>query len=286
MADHLVIGILIGMASGILALIVISALTLRQLDSVRRIEATRVHRALMDLQRSVRQDIAAARREFETLTRDARDESADGARALRDEITGGLKGASDAFARGLAELASIQQRRSDALAERLSGLTEAAVTALGDHPMPAVTRLAEAQERQLGGLAAELQNLANDTRALLDQRLRQVQAENRDRLEQLRGEGLGHARDLRNEVVEALRAHTDTIGARMDAFARAAIDETLERTLEHRLGEHFTLVSERLQLVSDRLEEVAFVAARGKRKRMAEDRNGHGTVEAPPVLSS
>ena len=108
MADHLLIGILIGMASGIVALIVISALTLRRFDVTGRLATARLHRAVIELQRSaeraerdVREDIAATRRELETATRDSRDEAAHGARALRDEITGGLKGVSDSLARGL-----------------------------------------------------------------------------------------------------------------------------------------------------------------------------------------
>ena len=52
MADHLVIGILIGMVSGIVALLLISALTLRRLDVAWSVEIARMQRVLTELQRA------------------------------------------------------------------------------------------------------------------------------------------------------------------------------------------------------------------------------------------
>ena len=262
MAEHALIGILVGMASGIAALLVISALTLRRFDVARRLETARLHRALAEMQKAseraeecVRQDLAVTHHEIEAATRDARDEAADSARALRDEITGGLKGVSDALARGVGELSRLQVEQTDVLAERLSGLTEAAVGALRDHPMPTLSHLAEAQEQQLGALAAELRGLADvidgrlaDTRSQLDERLQQLENDQRDSLEQLRAEAVGHAKDLRNDMLESLRAQVELL--------RTSVDEKLESTLERRLEENFTLVGERLRLVSERLEQV------------------------------
>jgi DNA anti-recombination protein RmuC len=262
MADHLLIGILIGMASGIVALIVISALTLRRFDVARRVDAARVHRALADLQRigeraerSLLHDLAVTRQELEAATRDARDESADGARALRDEITGGLKGVNDSFVRGLEELARLQKGQTDALTQRLGQLTDSAVGTLRDHPMPALSQLAETQARELGVLAAELRSLADvidgrldATRSALDERLRQIGAEHREGLEHARAAAVGHAKDLRNEMLESLKAQLEQV--------RTTVDEKLERTVERRIDESFTLVGERLQLVSERLEQV------------------------------
>jgi DNA recombination protein RmuC len=262
MADHLLIGILIGMASGIVALLVISALTLRRFDVTGRLATARLHRAVIELQRSaeraerdVREDIAATRRELETATRDSRDEAAHGARALRDEITGGLKGVSDSLGRGLTELTHLQQGQTDVLSGRLVELTDAAAGALRDHPLPALSSLAEAQERQLGALAAELRGLADvldtsldDVRSQIDERLHQLQTDHRDSLDQVRAEAVGHAKDLRNDMLESLRMQIEQI--------RMTVDEKIETTLERRVEESFTLVSERLQLVSERLEQV------------------------------
>jgi DNA recombination protein RmuC len=269
MAEHLLIGILIGMGSGIIALIVISALTLRRFDTAGAIETARVHRALAELQRSseqteqrLRAELAATRRELEAVTRDSRDESALSARALRDEITGGLKGVSDAFGRGLdetlrgqTELARLQKAQTETLAERMAALTESAIAALRDHPMPTLSHLAEAQERQLAAVAAELRGLADvmdmrldEARGQLDEGLRAIQADHRDSLDHVRAEAVGHAKDLRNELVESLRAQLDDI--------RSSMDARLESTLESRIEESFTLVGERLQLVGERLEQV------------------------------
>jgi DNA recombination protein RmuC len=243
-ADHLLIGILIGVVCGIAALLVVSVVTLRRFDLEWRTENARVQRALAELQKSwersdldLRDEIATTRQELEIATRDARDEASSSAGALRDEIAGGLKGV------------------SDGLAQRLSALTTSAVGALRDHPLPALTKLADSQEQRLNVLAAELQSLAgvvdarlDDVRALIGERLRQIQADHRDGLEQQRTEAIGHAKDLRNEMVESAKLHLEQV--------RAIVDENLETTVERRLGERFRMVSERLELVSERLEQV------------------------------
>jgi DNA recombination protein RmuC len=262
MAEHLLIGILIGMASGIVALIVISAFTLRRFEVDRATEASRLYRVVADLQRSCEQieqsmaeDVAGTRRELETALRDARDESAHSARALRDEITGGLRGVQDVFGRGLGELTRLEKTQTDALAARFTELTATAVDALRDHPMPPLSHLAEAQERQLAAVAAELRGLAEvmdvrlaEARSQIDEGLGQIQADHRDNLEHARAEAVGHAKDLRNDLMESLKAQIEEI--------RSSVDQQLESTLERRIEERFTAVSERLQLVSERLEQV------------------------------
>jgi DNA recombination protein RmuC len=247
------------------ALAVISGVTLRRFDVARAADAARVQRALTDMQelqrawerteRNVREDIAATRRELEAATRDARDESAHSARALRDEITGGLRGVTDAFVRGLEELTRLQKGQTDTLAQHVAHLTDAAVGGLRDHPLPALSHLAEAQERQLAAVAAELRGLADvmdtrldEARGQLDEGLRHIQADHRDNLDHVRAEAVGHAKDLQSELVESLKAQLEDI--------HSSVDQKLDSTLERRLEESFTLVSERLQLVSERLEQV------------------------------
>jgi len=243
-ADHLLIGILIGVVCGIAAVLVISIVTLRRIDLEWRAENARLQRALTSLQasverseRGVRDDVEVTRQELELASRDARDEASSSAGALRDEIAGGLRGV------------------SEGLAQRLTMLTDTAVHALRDHPMPALTKLAQAQEQQLGLLTAELQSLAglidarlDDVRVILADRLRQIEADHREGLDQQRAQSVGHAKDLHNEMVESAKLHLEQI--------RAIVDENLESTLERRLGERFRLVSERLELVSERLEQV------------------------------
>jgi DNA recombination protein RmuC len=217
MTDHLLIGTLIGIVSGTIALIVIAVVTLRRFELAQQIEPRRLQRALAELQRaseqterSLRDDLAAARRELETAARESRDESSAVARALRDEIAGGLRDVSDAFARGLGEVRGLQE---------------------------------------LGEVCA-----------LLEERLGRIQAESRDSLDQWRADTTTDAKNLRNDMLESLRAHTD---AKLDGI------------VEQRLGESFSVVGRRLELVSERLEQVqrglgdvqSFAAALGNIQR-------------------
>ena len=75
MADHLLIGILIGVVCGIAALLVVSVVTLRRFDLEWRTENARVQRALAELQKSwertdldLRDEIATTRQELEIAT--------------------------------------------------------------------------------------------------------------------------------------------------------------------------------------------------------------------------
>jgi DNA recombination protein RmuC len=282
-ADHLLIGILIGVVCGIAALLVMSVVTLRRFDLEWRTENARMQRALTDLHKSwartelgLRDQIETTRQELELATRDARDEASSSAGALRDEIAGGLKGV------------------SDGLAQRLTTLTSSAVDALCDHPMPALTKLADAQEEHLRVLAVELQSLAgtvdiqlDDVRSLLGERLQQMQADHRDGLEQQQAEAIGHAKDLRNEMVESAKLHLEQV--------RVIVAENLETTLERRLGDRFRLVTERLELVSERLEQVhrglqSFATGVGDlqralvRVRLGGTRMVHQAVESAPAI--
>ncbi len=280
MADHLVIGILIGVAAGIAALVVISVVTLHRLDAARHGESVRLHRALADLQRTVRQELGTVRRDLEAAAR-FRERHAE---ALADRVVGLTDGAvaalrdhplpaltdlaaaqerhvtalADELARmsevlaadaaghaqdlaairrDLEAAARLQEQHAQALTDRVAGLTDGAVAALRDHPLPALTDLAAAQERHLTALADELARMS----------------------EVLTADAAGHAKDLRNELLEALKVTLDEFRAAHAAQleqVRVAVDERLESTLERRLGESFRVVSERLEIVSDRLDHV------------------------------
>jgi DNA anti-recombination protein RmuC len=208
MTDHLLLGILIGMASGIAALIVVSAVTLHRFEAARA-EGARVHRALADLHASWER----------------------------------------------CELAVRQERQTDILAGRLGQLTEPVLGALRAHPMSTLSAMAEAQERRFSAVTAELKGLGDivdarleDVCTRLDEQVRQMQIETRERLDHLRAETLGHAKDLQNDVLESLRAHTEQV--------RIAIDERLQGALTQRLGENVGVGGDRLERVSDRLEQV------------------------------
>ena len=123
-------------------------------------------------------------------------------------------------------------------------------------------------------------------------RLRQIQADHRDGLEQQRAEAIGHAKDLRNEMVESAKLHLEQV--------RSIVDENLETTLERRLGDRFRLVTERLELVSERLEQVhrglgevqSFATGVGDlqralvRVRLGGTRTVHQAVESASVIGA
>jgi hypothetical protein len=179
-ADHLLIGILVGLGSGIVALIVIGATTLHRFDTARKADSVRLHRTLGDLHRTIRVEMATVRRD-------------------------------------LADVAAAQERHVEALAGRLATLTGEAVTALREHPLPALAHLAELQEHRLTALAGELARLS----------------------EVMAADAAGHAKDLRNELLESLRMTLDEFRAAHAAQVeqvRAAVDENLERTIERRVG--------------------------------------------------
>ena len=170
---------------------------------------------------------------------------------------------------------------SDGLAQRLTTLTSSAVGALRDHPMPALTKLAEAQEQHLRGWPPSCKawpgpSMPSSTTCdrSWGTRLRQMQADHQDGLEQQRAQAIGHAKDLRNEMVESTKLHLEQV--------RTIVDENLETTLERRLGERFRLVTERLELVSERLEQVhrglGEVQSLRHRRRRSAARPGPGTA--------
>ena len=106
MADNLALGILIGIASGIAALIVIAAVTLRRFDAARHTESVRLQRTLADLQRTVRQELSALRRDFDAST-------------------------------------GAQERQVDALTDRMAGLADGAVASVREDVLAAAKRQSE-----------------------------------------------------------------------------------------------------------------------------------------------
>lgn len=244
MTDHLVLGILIWIAAGIAALIVIAVVTLHRSDLKRHDESLRVQRMFTDHQRTVRQDLGIIRQHLDAAAslqeRQAQalaDRQERQAEALARRLHEHAEFLADRQEQQADALAGRQAQQAEALAQRMSGLTDEAVTALRDHPLPALAQLATTQEQHLTTIAGELTRLA----------------------EVLASDAAGHAKDLRNELLESLKLTLDEFRASHAAQVeqvRAAVDEKLESTVERRLGESFRLVSERLQVVSDRLDHV------------------------------
>jgi DNA recombination protein RmuC len=296
--DHLVLGILIWIGSGIAALIVLSVVTLRRADLKRHDESLRVQRMLADFQRTVRQELTIIRQHLNTaagLHERQAEALAERQERQAEALAERQERQAEALARRLEEqaaaLADRQERQAHALAGRqahqaellgqhMKEFTDDAVTALRDHPLPALAQLAATQEQQLASMAGELTRLA----------------------EVLASDAAGHAKDLRNELLESLKLTLDEFRAAHAAQleqVRAAVDEKLETTVEQRLGESFRLVSERLHVVSDRLDHVhrglgevqAFAAGLGHLQRavatvrLGGNKTDKGSEAAAPARS-
>ncbi|GAB6050340.1 DNA recombination protein RmuC [Hydrogenophilus islandicus] len=147
----------------------------------------------------------------------------------------------NAHAAALARLEGSLQTGASAQEARLSGLTqtttqvlEAMTTALREqlesNSLQLKHQLAIIQEgviQQLAAMNQSSQQLAEQLRATLNERLAAIQADNAARLEEM----------------------------------RKTVDEKLHATLEQRLGQSFQLVSERLELVHRGLGEMQTLAA-------------------------
>ena len=132
MADNLALGILIGIASGIAALIVIAAVTLRRFDAARHTESVRLQRTLADLQRTVRQELSALRRDFDAST-GAQERQVD---ALTDRMAGLADGAVASVREDVLAAAKRQSEHAETLAERLAGFGDGAVATLRQPARP------------------------------------------------------------------------------------------------------------------------------------------------------
>ena len=120
-------------------------------------------------------------------------------------------------------------------------------------PVREDTRIAAAESR------VQVQELARSLHAFNETLVRSVTEHGRTQredLERVRGqiETLGQANEARLEAVR------NTVDNRLRAM-QSTVDEKLQETLERRLGESFTRVSERLELVHQRLGEMKSLAA-------------------------
>jgi DNA anti-recombination protein RmuC len=131
MTDHLLLGILIGMASGIAALIVVSAVTLHRFEAARA-EGARVHRALADLHASWERGELAGRQT---------DILAERLGQLTEPVLGALRAHPMS---ALSAMAEAQERRFSAVTAELKGLGDVVDARLDD----VCTRLDE-QVRQM-----------------------------------------------------------------------------------------------------------------------------------------
>ncbi|CAG9198734.1 DNA recombination protein RmuC homolog [Paraburkholderia tropica] len=180
-------------------------------------------------------------RAAERIERELRNEIARTAQTSRSEFGGGFAQVQQALAAHLTSIATVQNGQIDGFAQQLVKLTESNAQQLDAVRQSLHVQAQQAREEQatalrhfgtvLGQQLAQLTE-ANDrrfaeVRATLEQRLKDIEANNAAKLEEM----------------------------------RRTVDEKLHATLEQRLGESFKLVSDRLEQVHRGLGEMQTLAA-------------------------
>ncbi|WP_027817322.1 DNA recombination protein RmuC [Paraburkholderia bannensis] len=180
-------------------------------------------------------------RAAERVERELRNEIARTAQASRSEFGGGFAQVQQALAAHLTSIATVQNSQLDSFAQQLAKLTETNAQQLDAVRQSQQVQAQQARDEQgaalrhfgtlLGQQVAQLIE-ANDrrlteVRATLEQRLKDIEANNAAKLEEM----------------------------------RRTVDEKLHATLEQRLGESFKLVSDRLEQVHRGLGEMQTLAA-------------------------
>ncbi len=180
-------------------------------------------------------------RAYERLERELRGEIAETSRLSRVELGGGFAQFQQTLAAQLTSVATVQNQQIDSFAARLAQLIDTNAKQLDAMRESLQRQALEAREEQGATLkrfgdtlSQQLALLmeANDrrfaeVRATLEQRLKDIEANNATKLEEM----------------------------------RRTVDEKLHATLEQRLGESFKLVSDRLEQVHRGLGEMQTLAA-------------------------
>jgi DNA recombination protein RmuC len=180
-------------------------------------------------------------RAFERLERELRSEIVETARVSRAELNGGFSQFQQTLAAQFTSMTTLQNGKIDSFAQQLVKLTETNAQQLEatrhslqqqaqqarDEQGVALRRFGETLTLQLGQLTESNDRRFAEVRATIEQRLKDIEANNSAKLEEM----------------------------------RRTVDEKLHATLEQRLGESFKQVSERLEQVHRGLGEMQTLAA-------------------------
>ncbi|RFU46708.1 DNA recombination protein RmuC [Paraburkholderia sp. DHOC27] len=184
---------------------------------------------------------AVQTRAFERLERELRSEITETARVSRAELNGGLSTFQQTLTTQFTSMATLQGGKIDGFAQQLVKLTDTNAQQLEavrhsvqqqaqqarEEQAAALTRFGETLTTQLGQLTEANDRRFAEVRATIEQRLKDIEANNSVKLEEM----------------------------------RRTVDEKLHATLEQRLGESFKQVSERLEQVHRGLGEMQSLAA-------------------------
>jgi DNA recombination protein RmuC len=176
----------------------------------------------------------------ERTERELRAEVQTAAQGSRQELSGNFAQFQQALAAQLTSVATLQNRQMESFAQQLAKLNEAnaqqleamrnAIALQGragrEEQSAAIKRLSDTLNQALGALTESNAQRMAEVRATLESKIRDLQTDNGVRLEEM----------------------------------RRTVDEKLHATLEHRLGESFKLVSDRLEKVHQGLGEMQQLA--------------------------
>nr|WP_092001010.1 DNA recombination protein RmuC [Paraburkholderia lycopersici] len=180
-------------------------------------------------------------RAAERIERELRNEIARTAQVSRSEFGGGFAQVQQALAAQLTSIATVQNNQIDGFAQQLAKLTATHTQQLDAVRQSLYQQAQQARDEQ----GAALRHFG----ALLTQQLAQLTEVNDRRFAEVRA-----TLEQRLKDIEANNA------AKLEEMRRT-VDEKLHATLEQRLGESFKLVSDRLEQVHRGLGEMQTLAA-------------------------
>jgi len=194
----------------------------------------------------------------ERIERELRNQVQTSAQGTRQELGGNFAQFQQALAAQLTSVATIQNNQIDSFAQQLAKLNESNAQQLESMRMAIGAQAQAGREEQSAALKR-----FGDT---LNQTLAALTESNAQRMTEVRATLEAKIKELQ----------TDN-GARLEEM-RKTVDEKLHATLEHRLGESFKLVSDRLEKVHQGLGEMQQLAVGvGDLKRVLTNVKTRGT---------
>ena len=183
----------------------------------------------------------------ERIERELRAEIKDSAQSNRQEIAHSVAQSGQSLAAQITNIATVQNNQIDSFAQQLVKLTDANEVRL--------TTLQKSVDERL----AALQKTIDEHLAGFAQDARNGREESANTLKRF-GDGLNQQlTDVRATLEARLKDIETQNAAKLDEM-RKTVDEKLHATLEHRLGESFKLVSDRLEAVHKGLGEMQTLA--------------------------
>jgi DNA recombination protein RmuC len=223
--------------SDLVLLLLIAVVIILQMVFLLRTRRTDASAQLLQLQTELQQH---QQQTAERIERELRNQMQTTAQSTRQELSGNFAQFQQALAAQLTSVATIQNNQIDSFAQQLAKLNEANALQL-ESMRQAITSQALAGREEQAGALKRFGDTLNQTLSALTESNAQRMAEVRTTLE-------ARIKDLQSDN-----------GARLEEM-RKTVDEKLHATLEHRLGESFKLVSDRLDKVHQGLGEMQQLA--------------------------